>query len=119
MKPSTIWIAIVLLALGVCSILDAAGVIASSQTIGEWWPLAVIGWALADMLAKRRVTLGGVICAAIGLTLLADAQAWFSDALLWSSLAITSGLAILVSAGLRRGERHSSDAQSAAGGGAS
>ena len=119
MKPGTVWIALVLLALGVCGILDAAGVADSSQTIGQWWPLAVIGWAIAEMLAKRRVTVGGVICAAIGLTLLADAQAWANGALLWSSLAITSGLAILVSAGLRRGERHSGDAQSAAGGGAS
>ena len=119
MKPGTVWIALVLLALGACGILDAAGVADSSQTIGQWWPLAVIGWALAEMLAKRRLTLGGVICAAIGVTLLADDQAWFSDALLWSSLAISVGLAILISAGLRRGERHNSDAQSATGGGAS
>ena len=105
MKPSTIWIAIVLLALGVCSILDAAGVIASSQTIGEWWPLAVIGWAISEMLAERRVTLGGVICTAIGLTLLADAQAWVSDTLVWSSLALFIGLAMLVAAALSRGSR--------------
>jgi sugar phosphate permease len=102
MKPSTIWIAIVLLALGVCGILDAAGVVASSQTIGQWWPLAVVGWALAAMLDERRVTLGGVICAAIGLTLLAEAQAWANGAFLWSSLAIAIGLVILVNAALRR-----------------
>ena len=119
MKPSTVWIAIVLLALGVCGILDAAGVVASSQTIGRWWPLAVVGWAISEMLAERRLTLGGVICAAIGVTLLADAQAWANGALLWSSLAITMGLAILVDASLRRGERHSGDAPTVAGGGAS
>ena len=115
MKPGTIWIAIVLLALGVCGILDAAGVVDSSQTIAQWWPLAVVGWALTAMLAERRVTLGGVVCAAIGLTLLADAQAWASGALLWSSLAIALGLAILVSAGLRRGEAHNGDAPTALG----
>ena len=54
MKPSTVWIAIVLLALGVCGILDAAGVVASSQTIAQWWPLAIVGWALIEMLAARR-----------------------------------------------------------------
>jgi len=103
MKPGIIWIAIVLLALGVCGILDAAGVVDSSQTIGQWWPLAVIGWAIAEMLAERRVTLGGVICAAIGLTLLADAQAWVSsDTLVWSSLALFIGLALLVGAALSR-----------------
>jgi len=105
MKPSTIWIAIVLLALGVCGILDAAGVVDSSQTIGQWWPLAVIGWAIAEMHAERRVTLGGVICVGIGLALLADAQAWVSDTLVWSSLAVFIGLAMLVHAGLSRGDR--------------
>ena len=53
MKPSTVWIAIVLLALGVCGILDAAGVVASSQTIAQWWPIAIVGWALTAMLAER------------------------------------------------------------------
>jgi hypothetical protein len=120
MKPSTVWIAIVLLALGVCGILDAAGVVDSSQTIGQWWPLAVIGWPVSEMLLARRVTLGGVICGAIGLTLLADAQAWASGALLWSALAITIGLAILVDAGLRRGDRHhGGDVRTVVGGGAS
>jgi hypothetical protein len=105
MKPSTVWIAIVLLALGVCGILDAAGVVGSSQTIAQWWPLAVIGWAIAEMLGERRVTLGGVICAAIGLTLLADAQAWVGDTLVWSSLAVFIGLAILVGAAVSREDR--------------
>jgi hypothetical protein len=105
MKPSALWIAIVLLASGACGILDAAGVVESSQTIGQWWPLAVVGWAIAEMLAARRVTVGGIVCAAIGFTLLADAQAWASGALLWSSLAITIGLVLLVDAGLRRGDR--------------
>ena len=94
MKPGTVWIATVLLALGVCGILDAAGVVDSSQTIGQWWPLAVVGWAVAGMLEERHVTLGGIICAAIGLTLVADAQAWASDTLVWSSLAIFIGLAV-------------------------
>jgi hypothetical protein len=119
MKPSTFWIAIVLLALGVCGILDAAGVVQSSQTIGQWWPLAVIGWAAFEMLTGRRVTLGGVICAAIGLVLLADAQAWASGALLWSSLAITTGLVILVGVSLRRGDHGNGDTPTAAGGSAS
>jgi len=103
MKPSTVWIAIVLLALGVCGILDAAGVVDSSQTIALWWPVAIVGWAVAAMAGDRRVTLGGVICAAIGLTLLADAQGWASGAFLWSLLAIGSGSAILADTVLRRG----------------
>ena len=119
MKPSTVWIATVLLALGVCGILDAAGLVDTSQTIAQWWPLAIVGWALAAMIGERRLTLGGVICAALGLTLLADAQSWASGAVLWSALAIALGLAILVDASLRRGERRDGDAPTAAGGGAS
>ena len=119
MKPSTVWIAIVLLALGVCGILDAAGVVDSSQTIAQWWPLAVIGWAVSEMLAARRVTLGSVICSAIGLTLLADTQGWANGALLWSALAITIGIAILADAGVRRGERRNGDGPTAVAGGAS
>jgi hypothetical protein len=115
MKPSTVWIAIVLLAVGVCGILDAAGVVDSSQTIALWWPLAIVGWAITEMLAERRVTLGGVICAAIGLTLLADAQAWVNGMLLWSCLAITIGLAILADSGLRRSDHRNGDAPTALG----
>ena len=120
MKPSTVWIAIVLLALGVCGILDAAGVVASSQTIAEWWPVAIIGWAIAEMLAERRCTLAGVICVAIGMTLLADAQAWLSDTLVWSSLAVFIGLALLVAAALSKADRAGrEDPRSPIGGGAS
>ncbi len=120
MKPSTVWIAIVLLALGVCGILDAAGIVASSQTIAQWWPLAVIGWALAAMLDERRVTLGGVICSAVGVALLADARAWAGDTLVWSSLAIFIGLALLVGAGLSKRDRAGREgSRSLIGGGAS
>jgi sugar phosphate permease len=118
MKPSTIWIAAVLLAIGICGILDAAGVVDSAQTIGQWWPLAIVGWAVAEMAGERRVTLGGIICSAIGLTLLADTQAWASDAVVWSTLAIVLGVAVLV-VGLRRGEHRNGDAPTAIGGGAS
>ena len=120
MKPSTVWIATVLLALGVCGILDAAGVVDTSQTIAQWWPLAIVGWALAAMLGERRLTLGGVICAAIGLTLLADAQAWASGTLVWSSLVLFIGLAMLVGAVLSRGNRaRRGDSRSPIRGGAS
>jgi hypothetical protein len=105
MKPGIIWIAVALLALGVCGILDAAGAVSSSQTITQWWPLAIVGWALAEMLGERRPTLGGMICAAIGVALLADTQSWAGDAVVWSLLAIAIGVSILVDAGRERGRR--------------
>ena len=108
MKPSTVWVGIVLLAVGVCGLLDAAGVVDSSQTIGQWWPLAIIGWPVIEMLAARHLTLGGVICTAVGLTLLADAQQWASGALVWSALAVFVGLSVLTAANAHRrdGDAH-------------
>ena len=35
MKPGSVWLGIVLLAVGACGLLDAAGVVDSSQTIGQ------------------------------------------------------------------------------------
>lgn len=120
MKPGTLWIAAALLAIGVCGILDATGLVESSRTIGQWWPLAVIGWPLTEMIAARRVTLGGVVCIAVGLTLLTDQLALAADGLVWSALAAFIGSAILVDALLRRNERpEREDRCTSAGGGAS
>jgi hypothetical protein len=108
MKAGSVWFGVVLVAVGVCGYLDAAGVVDSAQTIGQWWPLAIVGWPLVEMAAAKRVTLGGAICAAVGVTLLADVQAWASDVVVWSSLAAFVGAAILVSA-LSRRERRNGD----------
>jgi hypothetical protein len=105
MKPGSVCVGVVLLAVGVCGMLDAAGVVDSSQTIGQWWPLVVIGWPLAEMLSARRVALRGVVCAAVGLTLLADAQQWTSGVIVWSALAVSVGLAVLAAASYRRREQ--------------
>jgi hypothetical protein len=102
MKPGSVWFGIVLVAVGVCGLLDAAGVVDSSQTIGQWWPLAVIGWPLVEMVAARRLALSGVVCAAVGLALLADTQAWTSDMAVWSGLAMFVGVAVLTAALYRR-----------------
>jgi hypothetical protein len=115
MKAGSVWFGVVLVAVGLCGFLDAAGVVDSAQTIGQWWPLAIVGWPLVEMAAAKRVTLGGAICAAVGVALLADKQAWASDVVVWSSLAAFVGAAILVSAVARR--RESQDGGSATGSG--
>jgi hypothetical protein len=102
MKAGSAWFGVVLVAVGVCGFLDAAGVVDSAQTIGQWWPLAIVGWPLVEMAAARRVTLGGAIFAAVGVTLLADVQAWAGDMVVWSSLAAFTGAAILVASIARR-----------------
>ena len=52
MKAGSVWFGIVLVAVGVCGFLDAAGVVDSAQTIGQWWPLAIVGWPLAEMALR-------------------------------------------------------------------
>jgi hypothetical protein len=44
--------------------------------VGQWWPVAIIAFGLADMATEHRVTFGQVIITAIGLALLADQQHW-------------------------------------------
>lgn len=105
MKAGSVWLGVVLVAVGLCGFLDAAGVVDSAETIGQWWPLAIVGWPLIEMAATRRVSLGGVICAAVGLTLLADVQAWAADVVVWSSLAAFVGTAIVVAAFSSRARR--------------
>ena len=104
MKAGSVWFGAVLVAVGICGFLDAAGVVDSAQTIGQWWPLAIVGWSLVEMAAAKRVTLGGAICVAVGVTLLADVQAWAGDMVVWSSLAAFTGAAILVAAVVGRHE---------------
>jgi hypothetical protein len=84
------------LALGVLGILALAGALNWDQTVGEWWPVAIIGWPLAEMLAARRASADGIVVTAIGITLLADAQNWAIQGLLWTLLFLLIGAAILI-----------------------
>lgn len=96
MSPVRLWFGLVFLAMGILGILHAAEVVAWSQTFEEWWPIAIVGWGVADMLADRRITVGGMLIAAIGVTLLADEQGWAVEALVWSALFLLAGGAILL-----------------------
>ena len=49
MKPTRIWLGLLFLALGVFGVLDATGVLAWNDTVGQWWPVAIIAFGLADM----------------------------------------------------------------------
>lgn len=107
MSPVRLWFGLVFLAMGVLAILDAVGTVAWSQTFEEWWPVAIVGWGVATMLADRRFSLGGTIIVAIGITVLADEQGWPAEALVWSILFMLIGAAILLPGSHRKqdGER--------------
>ncbi len=96
MSITRIWLGAVFVGLGAVGILGAAGAVDSGRTIDEWWPVAVIGWAAARMLTARNVSIGSAVVAAVGVALLADAQQWAADAVVWPILISLAGIAILL-----------------------
>lgn len=112
MSPVRLWFGLVFLAMGVLAVLDATGVVAWSQGFEEWWPVAIVGWGLAEMVSHRRVELGGVVVTLVGLALLADQQAWAAEAVVWSVLFLLAGAAIL-GLGSRRKARPGGEDRSA------
>lgn len=67
MKPTRIWLGLLFLALGVSGILDAIGTLAWNDTVGRWWPVAIITFGLADMATEPKARApscrpGGIRC---------------------------------------------------------
>jgi hypothetical protein len=106
MKPTRIWLGMLFVALGVFGVLDATGVLAWNDTVGQWWPVAIIAFGFAEMATERRVTFGQAIITAIGVALLADQQNWASDTVIWSLLLGGIGLAILFGRGRSHKPEH-------------
>jgi hypothetical protein len=95
MNPVRLWLGLLFVALGLFGILDVTGVLAWEASVGQWWPLAVVAFGVAEMATCRRVTLGPAIITAIGVGLLADEQQWASE-WVWPLLLAGIGLAILL-----------------------
>lgn len=102
MTPVRLWIGLVLLTFGVFGILDAAGALESSETIDQWWPVAIIGLGLIGMLVERRISLGPAIVVGIGVLLLAGTQEWTDEDLFGPVLLIVIGLVVLAGLWHRR-----------------
>lgn len=98
MNRTTMVIGVLLVAGGLCGMLDAAGIADWSQTAGSWWPLAIVAWAVIDISADRRITLAGLVWVGLGIALLSGEQAWTTAALTWSAFAAFAGLAALTTA---------------------
>jgi hypothetical protein len=91
----------VFLTLGVIAILEATGTLDWDTTVGEWWPVAIIGWGLAETIQDRRMTLWDGAITAVGVVLLADEQEWGAEALVWAALFIFIGLVVLLAPGTK------------------
>lgn len=109
MKPIRLWIGLVLVTLGVFGILDATGTLDASDTIEQWWPVAVIGLGVIAMLIDRRIALGPTIVVVIGVLLLADAQDWTEEDLFGPVVLIGIGLLVLSGLWQHRTAEHRGD----------
>jgi hypothetical protein len=101
-RTDGVWLGILLLAAGVCGVLDVTGVIDAKLTIGQWWPLAIIGWVATGVVAAWRISLVAIGIMGAGLGLLADAQSWALRGLVWSLVFGFTGVAIIASVVRRR-----------------
>lgn len=95
MKPIRLWIGLVLVTLGAFGILDATGTLDASETIDEWWPVAIVGLGIIGMLVERRISLGPAIVVVVGVLLLADQQEWTDEDLFGPVLLVAIGLVVL------------------------
>ena len=90
-----VWWGLVFIALGGLAVLHVIGILDWNQTVDQWWPVAIIGWALAEMLTARRFSATAAIIAATGLGLLADEQHWTGRGIIWSAVFAGIGAAIM------------------------
>ena len=95
LNPTRAWWGLVFIALGGLAVLHVTGIVDWNQTVDHWWPVAIIGWALAEMLTARRFSATAAIIAAAGLGLLADEQHWTGRGIIWSAVFAGIGAAIM------------------------
>ncbi len=98
MKPGRILLGLLLIALGVLFLLDRADVLDAGETIGDWWPAAIIAVGAVQLFDRPRSLLGPGIVMGIGVILLlftTDVVTGSVFAVLWPTLLIAIGVAIL------------------------
>jgi len=98
MSVTRIWISSILIIVGGLFLLEAIEVIDAGQTIGDWWPLAIVGAGLLELLMGRpRHWLGPLVLMAIGSLILLRTTDTVTDfgPVVWAVIFIVVGLAIL------------------------
>jgi predicted membrane protein len=97
-RPGRILLGVALIALGVVFLLDRADVLDAGETIGDWWPAAIIAVGAVQLFDRPRSLLGPGIVIGIGVILLlftTDVVTGSVFALLWPALLIAVGVGIL------------------------
>lgn len=97
------WFGGVLVVVGVLWLLDAADVLDAGAVSATWWPVAVIGLAVAAAVAQRRFSVGPVVVLVVGVALLLGRLADVDlSAYLWPVVAIVVGGMVLLRLALHR-----------------
>jgi hypothetical protein len=103
-----VFVGAALVAIGVVFILDSNEVLDAGETIGSWWPAALIGLGLFHALDRRRFTTGSGVLVVAGAILLAITTDVFgSDTwnLAWPAALIAAGIWLVFGWGHRSARR--------------
>ena len=104
MNAGRIFLGSVLVAVGVVFVLEASDVLDAGETLGSWWPAAIIGLGLFHALDRRRLTSGSAVLVLAGGVLLAittdvfGADTWN---LVWPIALIGAGVWLVLGWGRR------------------
>jgi len=104
MNAGRVSVGAILVALGVVFVLDANEIVAAGDTIGSWWPVAIIVLGVFHVLDRRRLATGSVVLVLVGGTLLAVTTGAFgADTwdLVWPAALIGAGVWLVVGWGRR------------------
>jgi sugar phosphate permease len=97
MTPVRLWIGFVLVVLGLFGVLDATGVVESSELIEDWWPLALAGLGAIIAFDERRISFGSGLLMLVGVGLLVERQNWVREELVWPLVLVAVGVTVLLS----------------------
>jgi hypothetical protein len=95
MNAGRLFFGLLLVAIGAVFMLEGADVLDASETIAEWWPVALVGLGVFHAIDRGRITTGSVILVLVGAGLLAvtsDVLGEDSWDLVWPSALIVAGV---------------------------
>lgn len=111
--PGRAFLGLTVLTVGVLFFLDSLGVLDAGHAIDRWWPVAIIGFGIAELAGGARAAVGPVVVTGIGvLLLLATTDVVQGDvwSYVWPAAVIGVGAMILLRrTGVRAGAHAGSD----------